>query len=121
MRKFEMRSLRVWKWKFDESLVKWEKWEQKERMREKKRGKRKESLVKFWVPWQFCISENEKKLLSRDPLEYKSIISQKPCCNNLFQVVVLEELAWMANSIATYSKKMSIRSDSECLGNNNSV
>ena len=105
MRKFEMRSLRVWKWKFDESLVKWEKWEQKERMREKKRGKRNESLVKFRVPWQFCIAENDYKLPSRDPLQYKSIISQKLCCNNLCQVAVLEELAWIANSIATYAKR----------------
>ena len=29
----------------------------------------------------------------RDPPEYKSIISQKLCCNNRCQVAVLEELA----------------------------
>ena len=39
------------------------------------------------------------------PPEYKSIISQKPCCNNGCQIVVLEELAWMANSIAAYFKR----------------
>ena len=74
-------------------------------MTEKKWEKRNESLVKFRVPWQFCIAENDYKLPSRDPLQYKSIISQKLCCNNLCQVSVLEELAWIANSIATYAKR----------------
>ena len=73
--------------------------------KKRKWEKRNASLVEFRVPWQFCIAENDKKLRSRDPLEYKSIISQKPCCNNLWQVVVLEELTWMANSMATHSKR----------------
>ena len=79
MSKFGMRSLRIWKWDFDESLIKSERWEWKERMREKKWEKWNESLLKFRVPWQFCIAENDKKSPSRDPPEYKSIISQKPC------------------------------------------
>ena len=36
MRKSGMRSLRIWEWEFDESLVKLEKWEWKERMRKNK-------------------------------------------------------------------------------------
>ena len=58
MRKFEMRSLRVWKWEFNESLVKSEKWEWKDRMKEKKWEKINKSLVKFQVLWEFYIAEN---------------------------------------------------------------
>ena len=115
MRKFEMRSPRICKWEFDESLVKWEKSEWKERMREKK--------------WDFAqIPSSLAILYRRKGLEItiqrsstvQNIISQKLCCNNCCQVAVLEELAWTANSVAVILKK-SVWSDSECLGNSNSV
>ena len=67
---------------------------------ESEREKRNETLVKFGFSnseWQFCIAENDKKLQSRDPLEYKSIVIQKRCCNNICQV------AWTTNFIAVYS------------------
>ena len=80
-------------------------------MRAERENERKEKreikweFAQIWVPWQFCIAENDQKLPSRDPPDYKSITSQKPCFNNRCQVAVLEELAWMANSIAAYSKR----------------
>ena len=68
-------------------------------MRVKRETERKE--IRLWSnsdgfnnsELQFCRAENDKKLPSRDPLEYKSIVSQKRCCNNICQVAVLEELA----------------------------
>ena len=115
MEKFGIRGLRIWKWVFDESLVKWEKSEWKESMKEKK--------------WDFAqIPSSLAILYRRKWLEItiqrsstvQNIISQKLCCNNCCQVAVLEELAWTANSVAVILKK-SVWSDSECLGNSNSV
>ena len=113
--KFGIEGLRIWKWVFDENLVKWEKSEWKERMREKK--------------WDFAqIPSFLAILYRRKGLEItiqrsstvQYIIGQKLCCNNCCQVAVLEELAWTANSVAVILKK-SVWSDSECLGNSNSV
>ena len=88
--------MRVW-WEFG----------QMGEMRVERENESKEKREIIWefaqirVPWQICIAENDQKLPSRDPPEYESIISHKPCFNNCCQ----EELAWMANSIAAYSKR----------------
>ena len=43
-----------------------------------------------------CLGNNtsvQQKIISfRDPLEYKSKVSQKSCCNDLSQVATLKEL-----------------------------
>ena len=57
-------------------------------------SKRNECSVRFRVPrqQQLCIAENDQKLPFRDPLERKSKVSQKLCCDKLFEVAVLKEL-----------------------------
>ena len=76
-------------------------WELK---RVKRENNGKEMREKKWefgqIPSSLAILYTGKwlKLPFRDPLQGKSIISQKSCCNNLCQVAVLEELPWTANS-----------------------
>ena len=57
-------------------------------------SKKNECLVRFRVPWeqQLCIAENDQKLSFRDPLERRSEVSQKLCCDRLCEVTVLKEL-----------------------------
>ena len=57
-------------------------------------SKTNECSVRFRVPWeeQLCIAENDQKLPFRDPLEHKSKVSQKLCCDKLCEVAVLQGL-----------------------------
>ena len=58
-------------------------------------SERNESSVRFRVPWkqQLCIAENEQELLFRVPLERKSKVSQKLCCDKICEVAVFKEVA----------------------------
>ena len=89
-------------------------------MRVKREDERKK-MIKFRVPWQFCIAENYQKLPSRDPLEYKSKLVRSltaitfirsRCSRSQLERLILQQLIL---------KEISVRSDSEYLGNSNSV